>query len=344
MINKLKKLLIEKKRLEAFIFLKDPYRGFYKKYSKLTKVISLFSLTSNLNNSRALLLKDGPSTLIRDDELKYLVNEEVSKISNKIKVTLNSISTFFTKNKVYSRERGSSIIIEIRAGTGGEEASLFVNKLYRMYVKYITTLNIKYEKLHFAVSDKGGFRYICFRVFKNLSEFLNYESGVHRIQRVPVTENNGRVHTSTATVAVLPEADEVEVILNDQDLKITVCKSSGPGGQGVNTTDSAVQIIHKPTGLTSTCSDQRTQQKNKTQALSVLRARLFNLKKERSEREYSDVRRKQIGLGLRSEKVRTYNFTKNRITDHRTNTTMYLLEKVMAGDMDELYSKMLNDK
>lgn len=345
-MEKIKRILIEKKKLEVFIFIEGgggkDYSKVIKKYRKLCKVLCIYDVLIKSKDSESILLKELNKT--KDPELMNLIRDEVANLNLKTAFTARVLECFFTHtSEVFKKTKGDSIIVEIRSGAGGEEASLFVNKLYRMYTRYISSLGVKYDRLHFSMSDKGGFKYVCFKIHKNIENFLRFESGVHRIQRVPITESSGRVHTSTATVAVLPEADEVEVVLKEQDLRITVCKSSGPGGQGVNTTDSAVQIMHKPTGLTATCSDQRTQQKNKAQALSVLRSRLLNLSKEQCEREYSDFRKKQIGLGSRSEKVRTYNFIKNRVTDHRTNVTVHSLEKIIDGVMDELYSKLPND-
>ena len=228
-------------------------------------------------------------------------------------------------------------IVEIRAGTGGSEAGLFAADLYRMYTRYAETHGWKMETIEASSGELGGFKEIIFQMSgEQVFRKLRYESGVHRVQRVPATEAQGRIHTSTATVAVLPEADEVDIVLRPQDLRIEVCRSGGPGGQGVNTTDSAVQILHIPTGKIVRCQDGRSQQKNKEKALQVLRARLLEEKRAEEEQKYSEHRRSQIGTGGREEKIRTYNFPQNRLTDHRIGLTLYNLDRVMEGDLDAL--------
>lgn len=228
-------------------------------------------------------------------------------------------------------------IVEIRAGTGGSEAGLFAGDLFRMYTRYAEMHNFKLELIEGSAGEIGGYKEVIFQLSgEQVFRKLRYESGVHRVQRVPATEAQGRIHTSTATVAVLPEADEVDIELRPQDLRIEVCRSGGPGGQGVNTTDSAVQIMHIPTGKIVRCQDGRSQQKNKEKALQVLRARLLEEKREEEERKYSDHRRSQIGTGGREEKIRTYNFPQNRLTDHRIGLTLYNLDRVMEGDLEGL--------
>lgn len=228
-------------------------------------------------------------------------------------------------------------VVEIRAGTGGEEASLFAADLYRMYVKYAETRGWKVQPLGSSLSDRGGFKeVICLITGEQVHRQLKFESGVHRVQRIPVTEAGGRIHTSTVTVAVLPEAEEVDVQIDPQDLEITVQRASGPGGQGVNTTDSAVRIIHKPTGLMVYCADDRSQQKNKARAMAVLRSRLLKSREEEERAKYAAQRRGQIGTGDRSERIRTYNFPQNRVTDHRIGLTLYSLPAVMEGRIEPL--------
>ena len=223
-------------------------------------------------------------------------------------------------------------VMEIRAGTGGEEAALFAAELHRMYSRYADGCGWKIEPMGSSVSERGGFREISFLISGvDVYRRLKFESGVHRVQRVPVTEANGRIHTSTVTVAVLPEAEEVDLHLDPQDLEITVMRASGPGGQGVNTTDSAVRILHKPTGMMVYCADGRSQQKNKASALAVLRSRLLQQKQEEEQAKYAANRRSQIGTGDRSERIRTYNFPQNRLTDHRIGLTLYSLPQVMEG-------------
>jgi len=228
-------------------------------------------------------------------------------------------------------------VMEIRAGTGGEEASLFAAELFRLYTKYAEGRGWSIQPMSSSPSERGGFKEVIFLITgTDVYRQLKYESGVHRVQRVPVTEANGRIHTSTVTVAVLPEAEEVDVKLDPQDLEITVQRASGPGGQGVNTTDSAVRIIHKPTGMIVFCADGRSQQKNKASALAVLRSRLLKLKEDEERAKYAAERRSQIGSGDRSERIRTYNFPQNRLTDHRIGLTLYNLPQVMEGALEPI--------
>ncbi|QIA26218.1 peptide chain release factor 1 [Thermaerobacter sp. PB12/4term] len=229
------------------------------------------------------------------------------------------------------------VIMEIRAGTGGEEAALFAGDLFRMYQRYAERQGWRTEIMAATESDLGGFKEIIFAVSgRGAFSRLKHESGVHRVQRVPVTEAGGRIHTSTATVAVLPEAEEVEVQIDPDDLEIDTFAASGPGGQHVNKTESAVRITHKPTGIVVTCQDERSQHKNRARAMKILRARLLDYYTRRQQEELSQQRRSQVGTGERSEKIRTYNFRENRVTDHRIGLTLYRLQEVMDGDLDEL--------
>jgi peptide chain release factor 1 len=237
---------------------------------------------------------------------------------------------------------GRPVIVEIRAGTGGEEAALFAGNLFRMYSRFAERQGWKVETLDASVSERGGFKEVIFSMQgENVFRLMRFESGVHRVQRVPVTEASGRIHTSTASVAVLPEAEEVEVVIKPEDLEITVCRASGPGGQGVNTTDSAVQIVHKPSGLRVTCSDERSQLKNKAKALRVLRTRLLAAKQEEESARLTAERRSQIGSADRSEKIRTYNFPQNRVTDHRLGLTIQNLPAILDGDLGELVGALV---
>ncbi len=235
-------------------------------------------------------------------------------------------------------------IVEIRAGTGGEEAALFAADLFRMYNRYADSTGWKVEVMDASASERGGFKEIIFSVTgQDVYKKLRYESGVHRVQRVPATEAQGRIHTSTASVAVLPEAEEVDVQIKPEDLDVTVCRASGPGGQGVNTTDSAVQIIHKPTGLIVRCADERSQLKNKAKAMRVLRSRLLAAKQEEEQARLTAERRSQIGSAERSEKIRTYNFPQNRVTDHRINLNIQNLPAILDGDLDDLIDSLMAD-
>ena len=228
-------------------------------------------------------------------------------------------------------------VMEIRAGAGGDEAGLFAAELFRLYSRYAEGRGWKIQPMSSSVSDRGGFKEVIFLITgTEVYKQLKYESGVHRVQRVPVTEANGRIHTSTITVAVLPEAEEVDVQIDPQDLEITVQRASGPGGQGVNTTDSAVRIVHKPTGLTVYCADDRSQIKNKARAMAVLRSRLLKLKEEEEHAKYAAQRRGQIGTGDRSERIRTYNFPQSRMTDHRIGLTLHSLPAIMEGGIEPI--------
>jgi peptide chain release factor 1 len=232
-------------------------------------------------------------------------------------------------------------VMEIRAGTGGDEASLFGAEWCRLYSKYAEGRGWKIQPMSSSPSERGGLKEVIFLITgSDVYKQLKFESGVHRVQRVPVTEANGRIHTSTVTVAVLPEAEEVDVHVDPQDLEITVQRASGPGGQGVNTTDSAVRIIHKPTGMIVFCADGRSQQKNKASAMAVLRSRLLKLREEEERAKYAAARKSQIGSGDRSERIRTYNFPQNRLTDHRIGLTLYSLPQVMEGNLDPVIAAL----
>ncbi|MDD3822819.1 MAG: peptide chain release factor 1 [Sphaerochaetaceae bacterium] len=232
---------------------------------------------------------------------------------------------------------GKNIIMEIRAGTGGEEAALFAADLFRMYSHFAEGNRWKIEIMSMNETGIGGFKEIIFSISgKDVYGNLRWESGVHRVQRVPETESGGRIHTSAVTVAVLPEAEETDIEIRQEDLKVDVMRSGGPGGQSVNTTDSAVRMTHLPTGLVVICQDEKSQIKNKAKALRVLRSRLYEIEEEKKAKERADNRKSQVGSGDRSERIRTYNFPQNRLTDHRINLTLYKLELIMAGQLEEV--------
>ncbi len=236
-------------------------------------------------------------------------------------------------------------IFEIRAGAGGSESALFVGDLVRMYTRYVEKQGWKLETLSSSPSDMGGFKEIILSISgSEVYKRLKYESGVHRVQRVPATEAQGRIHTSTATVAVLPEAEEVDVEINPQDVEISISRSSGPGGQAVNTTDSAVQLLHKPTGMIIRCADQRSQIQNRARAFTILRSRLLDQKIAEENAKYAAARRAQVGSGERNERIRTYNFPQNRVTDHRIELTRYNLSEVLEGELDCLIEPLMNNE
>ncbi|MEZ4737441.1 MAG: peptide chain release factor 1 [Caldilineaceae bacterium] len=234
-----------------------------------------------------------------------------------------------------------NVIVEIRAGTGGEEAGLFAGELYRMYLRWAEDHKFKPEVLSLSETGIGGIKEAIFAIKgKGAYSRLKYESGVHRVQRVPATESQGRIHTSAATVAVLPEADDVEIAVNESDIQISVSRASGPGGQGVNTTDSAVRLVHIPSGIVIECQDERSQLQNKLKAMRILRTRLYDLELQRQRDEIDATRKSQVRSGDRSEKIRTYNFPQNRVTDHRVNLTIYQLDTVMDGHIDQFIDEL----
>jgi peptide chain release factor 1 len=284
--------------------------------------------------AHASLIKDPRG----DAELRALAQQEVPELQEKRDALHQAVLRAMIPPEP-SDSRNT--VLEIRAGTGGDEASLFAAELFRLYSKYAEGRGWKIQPMSSSASDRGGLKEVIFLITgQEVYKQLKYESGVHRVQRIPVTEANGRIHTSTVTVAVLPEAEEVDVQIDPQDLEITVQRASGPGGQGVNTTDSAVRIIHKPTGLMVYCADGRSQQKNKAQAMAVLRSRLLKQKQDEEKSRYASQRRDQIGTGDRSERIRTYNFPQNRLTDHRIGLTMYNLPAVMEGDIDDILAAL----
>ncbi len=278
----------------------------------------------------AALTKDASA----DAELRALAQQEMPELQGRREALKQAVLLSMVPPEP-SDSRNT--VLEIRAGTGGDEASLFAAELHRLYVRYAEGRGWKVQPMSSSGSDRGGYKEVIFLITgEQVYKRLKYESGVHRVQRIPVTEANGRIHTSTVTVAVLPEAEEVDVQIDPQDLDITVQRASGPGGQGVNTTDSAVRIVHKPSGLTVYCADDRSQQKNKARAMAVLRSRLLKLKEDEEHAKYAAQRRTQIGTGDRSERIRTYNFPQNRLTDHRIGLTLYNLPAVMEGNIDPI--------
>ncbi len=304
----------------------------HKELKKIEPYAEKYQLMDNLSNQAKELRE-----IIRnedDAELQEIARQELREIEERLKHLENEVKQMLL---IGDEENNRDAILEIRAGTGGEEAALFAADLFRMYSRFAENKGLKVEILSHHESELGGFKeIICAIRGPGAYGLLRHESGVHRVQRIPVTESGGRIHTSTATVAVLPEAEEVEVKINPSDLKIETFRASGPGGQHVNVTDSAVRITHIPTGIVVTCQDERSQHKNRARAMSILRAKLLQMRKEEQKKKIDSLRRSQVGTGERSEKIRTYNFPQNRVTDHRVNLTLKQLDRVMDGELDTI--------
>jgi len=312
-----------------------------KEYSNLKDVINIAKEYLNFDKNKKEL-----NNLINDKsndtEMISLAQKELEAAEEK-KIKNEKKLKIFLLPKDKDDEKNS--IVEIRAGTGGLEATLFVADLFRMYEKVCSKKKWTIEIISISKSEAGGFKEVIFSVKgDNIYSYLKYESGVHRVQRVPSTEAQGRVHTSAATVAILPEAEDVDIKINDSDLRIDVFRSSGPGGQSVNTTDSAVRVTHIPSGIVVTQQDEKSQHKNKSKALKILRARLYEAEKLKRERERSSDRKSQIGTGDRSERIRTYNFPQGRVTDHRINITLHKLDEFLNGEIHEEMNESLRLK
>ena len=288
--------------------------------------------------------QDAAATMLRqesDAELKALAKEELDTLQAKIETLHQQLLQLLLPRDPNDKK---NVLLEIRAGTGGEEASLFAADLFRMYQRYADRMRWRTERLSATLSTNGGFKELIILISgKNVFSRLKFERGVHRVQRVPATESQGRIHTSACTVAVMPEADDIDVKIDTADLDISVCRASGAGGQHVNTTDSAVRIVHKPSGLVVECQDERSQHKNRERALKILQARLLQKAEEEQRAALSAARKQQVGSGDRSEKIRTYNFPQRRLSDHRINLTLYRLEEIMSGDLQEVIDALHAD-
>ncbi len=315
---------------------RDPsrYRALSREYARLEKLNGLYRELKKVEEETTAL----SGMPAEEAEMREMVEEELASLTERGRVLRNKIESLLLPPD--EREE-RNIIVEIRAGTGGEEAALFAGDLARMYSRFAEKKGLKVESVNTHPAGRGGFKEVIFAVTgrRPFREF-KFESGVHRVQRVPVTEASGRTHTSAATVAVLPEADEVEVVIDPKELRVDTFCSSGPGGQSVNTTHSAVRVTHLPTGTVVSCQDQKSQHQNKLRALQVLRARL--LEKSRAEQEETEarLRKEQVKSGDRSDKIRTYNFPQNRVTDHRINFSLHSLDRFIDGDLDEMVEKL----
>jgi len=338
MFDKLEALEARYRELE--IMISDPelpkdrkrYKEVLQEHAHLSKIVQTYEeykkMRNRLEETETLLEQE------RDPELRNLAKEEVDQIRLRLSGEEKKLKELLVPR---DPRDDKNVIMEIRAGTGGEEAALFAADLFRMYTRYAEAKGWKVELMDANETELGGFKEIIFSVSgSGAYGDLRYESGVHRVQRVPVTEAGGRIHTSAVTVAVLPEAEETEVEIRPEDLRIDVFRASGAGGQHVNKTESAVRITHLPTGIVVTCQDEKSQHKNKARALRVLRARLYEMEEQKRLQEESAIRRSMVGSGDRSERIRTYNFPQNRVTDHRINLTLYKLDSVLEGDLGEI--------
>lgn len=342
MNERLESLIHRYKELDTLV--QDPslardqnkYRDVMREHSQLSEIMSANrdceALASQLDDAEAMLRDE------KDPEMREMAKEELRDLESKLTEAQDRLKFLLIPKDPLDEK---NIIMEIRGGAGGDEAALFASDLFRMYSRFAETKGWKIEVMSSNETELGGLKEIIFSVSgKNVYENLRYESGVHRVQRVPATEASGRIHTSTVTVAVLPEAEETEIDIRQEDLRIDVMRAGGPGGQCVNTTDSAVRITHLPSGIVVHCQDEKSQIKNKAKAMRILRARIYEMEEAKAQSERAEARKSQVGSGDRSERIRTYNFPQNRLTDHRINLTLYKLDLIMQGDVEELFDTL----
>lgn len=338
--------LLEQRYRELGITISDPnviarqdeWQKLMKEHANIQPIVEKYreykSIKKELDDVEELLADDS-----LDAELQALAQEELKELEPRAEKVRSELQVLLIPKDPNDKK---NVVVEIRAGAGGEEAALFAADLLRMYTRYAERNGWKFEVMNANYTDMGGVKEIIFVIEgEGAYSRLKYESGVHRVQRIPTTESGGRIHTSTVTVAVLPEAEDVEIDINPNDIQIDVYRSSGHGGQSVNTTDSAVRLTHIPTGIVVTCQDERSQHKNREKAMRVLKARLFDMLQSEQQSEYAEERRSQIGTGDRSERIRTYNFPQGRVTDHRIGYTIYQLEMFLDGDIDEMLNALI---
>ena len=310
----------------------NKWREYMKEHSELSPIVETYRvyqrLVASIEDAKTLLEEES------DSELRQLAKEELKESQEELESVTDNLKLLLLPKDPNDEK---NVIIEVRGGAGGDEAALFANSLFRMYTHYAESRRWKTEIMSSNENGLGGLKEVTFLVQgKGAFSRLKYESGVHRVQRIPVTESGGRIHTSTVTVAVLPEAEDLDVNLDMNDVRVDIYRSSGNGGQSVNTTDSAVRVTHLPSGLVAACQDEKSQLKNKEKALKILRARLYDMELERQHSQVSAERRSQIGTGDRSERIRTYNYPQSRVTDHRIGLTLHKLDAVLNGDLDEI--------
>jgi peptide chain release factor 1 len=343
MFDKLEDLLIRYQELEQELMSQDimndqnRYRRLRKEHADLTDIVEKYqeykTTQKNIEDSLSILDEEN------DEEMRELAKEELNDCKQKLEKIEEELKILLLPKDPNDEK---NVIVEIRGGAGGDEAALFAAELYRMYVMYAERNRWKIDVMNLNENGIGGFKEVVFMVIgKGAYSKLKYESGVHRVQRVPVTESGGRIHTSTATVAIMPEAEEVDVELDLNDCKFDVFRSSGNGGQCVNTTDSAVRLTHIPTGIVISCQDEKSQLKNKDKAIRVLRSKLYEIEMEKAQSAEAEARRSQVGTGDRSEKIRTYNFPQGRVTEHRIKLTIYQIDDVMNGNLDEIIDSLI---